>query len=63
MTDAAPPARALFRDAYGEIDAATWQRARYRALFYGVVLLDYGLVAGDAGMATAGRDALRLAAD
>lgn len=56
-----PAARPSFRAAYGDIDADTWARARYRALHYGAALLDYGLDVGDAPMAEVGRTALRYA--
>lgn len=57
-----PAARAAFRKAYGEIDAATWQRARFRALHYGAVLVEYGLAIGDTAIQAAGEYALRHAA-
>ena len=49
--------------AYGNIDAATLARAKGRAVFFGVVLLDTGLV-GDERQATIGAATLaRVAAD
>lgn len=36
-----PSARETFREAYGGVDDATWDRARFRAIFYGVVLTYY----------------------
>jgi len=57
-----PPARAAFRAVYGEsLDAATWERARFRALFYGIVLTEYGAETGDVAIEAAGRYALRNA--
>jgi aminoglycoside phosphotransferase (APT) family kinase protein len=52
-------ARPAFREAYGPIDDATWDRARFRALFYGAPLIEYGLDAGDEAMRRAGEYALR----
>jgi aminoglycoside phosphotransferase (APT) family kinase protein len=46
-------ARADFLAAYGDVDAATWDRARMRGLFYGVVLLDYGIAIEDAALQSA----------
>jgi aminoglycoside phosphotransferase (APT) family kinase protein len=57
-----PGARAAFREAYGSIDAATWERARFRALHYSVLLIEYGTVAGDAAIRRAGEYALLGAA-
>lgn len=56
-----PAARRAFRDAYGTIDKATWDRARFRALWYGVVLTHYGMEAGDTTIREAGEYALRHA--
>jgi aminoglycoside phosphotransferase (APT) family kinase protein len=57
-----PPAgRGAFREAYGPIDAATWDRARWRALHYGMSLLEYGTDIGDAALRAAGEYALRSA--
>jgi aminoglycoside phosphotransferase (APT) family kinase protein len=56
-----PAARPAFRAAYGPIDDATWDRARFRALFYGVVLVEYGLGIGDEAIRAAGAYALRAA--
>jgi hypothetical protein len=46
--------RALF-EAYGPIDEATRDRARFRALYYGVVLSDFGAQIGDEELAAIGR--------
>lgn len=54
-----PEARPAFREAYGPIDADTWARAHFRALFYGVTLLGYGRSTGDDAIAEVGRVALR----
>lgn len=55
------PARDAFREAYGPIDEATWKRARFRALHYGVLLVDYGVDVGDEAIRSAGDYALRVA--
>jgi aminoglycoside phosphotransferase (APT) family kinase protein len=57
-----PEARGAFREAYGDIDEATWNRARFRAFHYGVLLLHYGVSVGDEAMTRIGRDALRYGA-
>jgi aminoglycoside phosphotransferase (APT) family kinase protein len=54
-------ARGAFREAYGAIDAATGDRARNRALHYGMSLLEYGMEVGDAALRAAGDYALRAA--
>jgi hypothetical protein len=46
---------------YGEVDPHTVARARFRALSYGVILLDYGREIGEQSRARAGRAALALA--
>lgn len=57
-----PPAgRAAFLHAYGEVDTATWNRARFRALFYGPVLIEYGRDVRDEAMENAGLTAIRFA--
>jgi aminoglycoside phosphotransferase (APT) family kinase protein len=57
-----PEARGAFREAYGDIDEATWNRARFRAFHYGVLLLHYGVNVGDEAMTRIGRDALHYGA-
>jgi aminoglycoside phosphotransferase (APT) family kinase protein len=57
-----PAARTTFRQAYGPVDGATWDRARFRALHYGVLLTDYGTEIGDDAIRGAGEYALRAAA-
>ena len=57
-----PEARSTFREAYGTIDEATWDRARFRAFHYGVALLLYGKSEGDEAIAKVGHDALRYGA-
>jgi len=54
-------ARAEFRAAYGAVDEATWDRARFRALNYGVILSLYGIDTGDTAIREAGLYALRVA--
>jgi aminoglycoside phosphotransferase (APT) family kinase protein len=56
-----PAARAAFRAAYGPIDDATWDRARFRALHYGVLLTDYGAEIDDDAIRSAGLYALGAA--
>jgi aminoglycoside phosphotransferase (APT) family kinase protein len=55
-------ARTTFRQAYGPVDGATWDRARFRALHYGVLLTDYGTDIGDDAIRAVGEYALRPAA-
>jgi aminoglycoside phosphotransferase (APT) family kinase protein len=57
-----PEAREAFREAYGDIDEATWDRARFRAFHYGVALLQYGPSVGDEAITQVGWDALRYGA-
>jgi len=54
-------ARERFRSAYGAVDPAAWDRARFRALNYGIVLTEYGRETGDAAILAAARYALRSA--
>jgi aminoglycoside phosphotransferase (APT) family kinase protein len=56
-----PSARPAFWSEYGEVDAQTQARARFRALFYGAVLTHYAVEAGDAALLAAGRFALSWA--
>lgn len=53
-----PGARKGFREAYGGVDDDTWSRAQFRALHYGVVLLEYGQGIGDDALTAAGAYAL-----
>jgi aminoglycoside phosphotransferase (APT) family kinase protein len=55
-------ARDRFREVYGPIDDATWDRARFRALHYGATLVDSGADSGDEASRAAGEYALRAAA-
>ena len=57
-----PGARDRFREAYGPLDAMTWDRARFRALHYGAALVDAGAGSGDEAIRAAGEYALRAAA-
>ena len=50
-----------FREAYGPISDAQWNRARFRALHYGIHLLRFGLTEDDEAMARMGRRALATA--
>lgn len=54
-----PAARPALREAYGPVPEAAWDRARFRALHYGVVLLLYGRETGDEAFRAAGEHALR----
>ncbi|MHC4821181.1 MAG: hypothetical protein ACYTDX_05620 [Planctomycetota bacterium] len=45
----------------GGADDKERDRARFRGLFYGVVLLDYGVSVAAAALAAVGRTALRFA--
>jgi aminoglycoside phosphotransferase (APT) family kinase protein len=56
-----PVARVTFREVYGEIDEATWQRARFRAIHYGAILTEYGAGTGDEAIRAAGEYALQFA--
>lgn len=58
-----PPgsARDTFQNAYGPIDAPTYDRARFRALHYGALLISYGEDVGDDAIRVAGEYALRYA--
>jgi aminoglycoside phosphotransferase (APT) family kinase protein len=58
-----PAARDRFWSAYGEVDAPTETRARFRALHYGLLLTDYGASVGDEPLHLAGQDALIYAMD
>ena len=56
-----PPARQVFRRVYGPIDDATWNRARFRAIHYGALLVEYGTDTADRSIREAGEYALRVA--
>jgi aminoglycoside phosphotransferase (APT) family kinase protein len=56
-----PAARGIFRQVYGGIDEATWLRARFRAIHYGVVLIEYGASTGDEAIRALGAYALENA--
>ena len=56
-----PPARQEFRKAYGPIDDATWNRARFRAIHYGALLVEYGTDTADEAIREAGEYALAVA--
>jgi len=56
-----PAARGAFRNAYGTIDDATWDRARFRALHYGTLLTHYGAEVGDDAIRRVGEYALQIA--
>lgn len=51
-------ARPAFRAAYGPIDAAAWDRAQFRAIHYGAILMLYGADVGDEAIRAAGEYAL-----
>ncbi|HTA39092.1 MAG TPA: phosphotransferase [Candidatus Acidoferrales bacterium] len=54
------PERALpvFLAAYGDVAAATWERATYRAIYHSVLVAHYGYTSGDAEMLRTGVDSL-----
>ncbi len=56
-----PLARQVFRQAYGPIDDATWNRARFRAIHYGALLVEYGTDTADEAIREAGEYALAVA--
>ena len=56
-----PTAREEFRQSYGGVDDATWNRARFRALFYGILLTYYGCETANEPFRMAGEYALRAA--
>lgn len=49
----------VFRDVYGTVDAATWDRARFRAIYYSALLADYGVDSGDQAIQALGTYVLR----
>ena len=49
-----------FRQSYGAISDATWERGRAWAIFFGVVMVDAG-VEDDLAWAVQGRETLRRA--
>lgn len=51
-------ARTEFFDSYGEVDNNTLRRARFRALNYGVILVEYGSEIGDGHLVDAGKNAI-----
>jgi aminoglycoside phosphotransferase (APT) family kinase protein len=54
-----PGARSAFQEAYGHTDdTALWERARFRALAYGILLTHYGSEVGDEAIQAAGEYAL-----
>ena len=53
-----PAARPTFRQVYGPIDDATWKRARFRAIHYGIILTEYGAGIGDPSIHALGEYAL-----
>jgi aminoglycoside phosphotransferase (APT) family kinase protein len=52
-------ARPAFRSAYGAIDPAMWDRARFRAIYYGALLAEYGADSGDQAIQALGAHVLR----
>src|SRR5205807_941090 len=54
-----PKARPEFEAAYGPIDETAWDRARFKAIWYGAPLIEYGMDVGDEAIRNAGVDALR----
>lgn len=56
-------ARSLFWDTYSEVDDRAKLRARFRAVWYGAVLIPYGAAVGDERIKLAGEIAMRFAFD
>jgi aminoglycoside phosphotransferase (APT) family kinase protein len=54
-------ARVLFAANYGPVAQATWERAQFRAIHYGAILLEYGHETGDQPIRALGEFALRNA--
>lgn len=54
-------AHPTFRKGYGAIDAATWDRARFRAIHYGAILAEYGRTEGIAPLLDLATATLRRA--
>jgi aminoglycoside phosphotransferase (APT) family kinase protein len=54
-------AHPIFREHYGPIDPATWDRARFRAIHYGAILAEYGRAEGIAPLLDLGIATLRRA--
>ena len=54
--------RIRFQEEYGSVgDAGIWDRARFRAVHYAPILIEYGRATADSAMEEAGRTALRFA--
>jgi aminoglycoside phosphotransferase (APT) family kinase protein len=53
-----PTAHAAFRQAYGPVDADTWQVARLRALWHSLTVLVYADEVGDTDLVREGHVAL-----
>lgn len=53
-----PESHGLFREVYGDCDAAAWDRARFRALNYASWLIPYGEAIGDEAIRSVGEYAL-----
>ncbi len=51
--------REAFFAAYGDVEARTRERARYRAIYHAALVADYGVRIGDGGLALAGTSALK----
>jgi aminoglycoside phosphotransferase (APT) family kinase protein len=52
-------ARPMFREVYGAIDTAMWDRACFRAIYYGALLAEYGADSGDQAIQALGAYVLR----
>ena len=55
------PARAVFFDTYGTVDHSARDRARFRALYYSVALMMYGVDINDEALKRVARDACTFA--
>ena len=51
-------AHAEFLAEYGDVDARTWRRARWRAIHHAILVADYGTAIGDTPLAEGGLTAL-----
>ena len=56
-------AHAEFLAEYGDVDARTWRRARWRAIHHAILVADYGTAIGDTPLADGGLTALARITD
>jgi aminoglycoside phosphotransferase (APT) family kinase protein len=55
-----PSAHGAFIEAYGGVDPRTWELAKYRAIYHGALVADFGIQIGDAALWDAGLTGLRF---